>query len=92
MSASRGRGGEQGKGEQTHQQAKVALGEIDHGRVKVGSLVEGRDDDAAGQGRRDLADVLADGVAWRGVGRGREAYPGVPSEPHFRHWRRPRGL
>lgn len=40
-----------GRGAKTNHHAQVALEEVDHGRVEVGALVEGRQHDTGGQGR-----------------------------------------
>lgn len=43
-----------GKERVTHHQAEVALGQVDHGGVEVGALIEGGRDDRGREGRRGL--------------------------------------
>lgn len=47
-----------GDGVGTHHQAEVALRQIDHGGVEVGTLVEGGRDDRGREGRRGLYKTL----------------------------------
>ena len=83
--------GTRGRAQDTYNQTEVALGEVDHGRVEVGALVKGRDDDGDGQGRRDLCACeqrVSAQVARKLLGADGESpgakqllrtYPGVPS-------------
>ena len=38
----------------THHKAEIILGQVDHGRIEVGALIEGICDDSRRKGRRGL--------------------------------------
>lgn len=72
-----------------HKKTKVAFREVDHSRIEVGPLVEGRQDDGGGEGRRGLdtgesqlhLDFHHHALLNPGARR-RVTYPCVPSQPH----------
>lgn len=51
----------------THQQTEVALRKVYHGRIKVGALVECRQDDGTRQGSRHLDCVKRISTRTRGL-------------------------
>jgi hypothetical protein len=81
----------------THHQRQTALGEVDHGGIEIGPLMECRHDHAAGKGSRNLRrdrgqhSGSSSGVggscdSFRELRCAKHAYPGVPREAHLHLW------